>query len=64
MTRQLLLDIGNRLTRIQVLGTNLGTVHDGVATIQLEGIIEFCQTFLGLAIAAVFNPAVGLHQDG
>ena len=40
MTRQLLLDIGNRLTRIQVLGTNLGTVHDGVATVELVCVIQ------------------------
>src|SRR5882757_6817803 len=38
--RQHLLDLGNGLGWIQVLGTGVGAVHDGVAAIQAEWIFE------------------------
>lgn len=46
-----------------MLGTDLGAVHDGVATVQLEGIVELGQTFLGVIVAAVLDPPIGLHED-
>mmetsp|Transcript_21459 Transcript_21459/g.31583 ORF Transcript_21459/g.31583 Transcript_21459/m.31583 type:complete len:99 (+) Transcript_21459:189-485(+) len=60
---KLLLDMRNGLTRIQMLGTNLGTIHDGVTPIQLEGIIELLQSLLRMGISRIFDPTVCLHQD-
>jgi hypothetical protein len=57
---QLLLDLSNRLGRIQVLGTDLGTVHNGVTTIQLEGIIDVGKPLGRLHITRVLNPTVRL----
>jgi hypothetical protein len=59
-----LLDMGNRLAGIQVLGTDLGAIHDCMAAIQFKGIVQLGQTLLGFAIATVFNPSIGLHQNG
>ena len=64
MTRQFLLDAGNGLSRIQVLGTDLGTVHDGMATVQLQGIIHLLQSFGSGSVTRILHPSVGLHQDG
>lgn len=61
---QLLLDGRHRLARIQVLGTNLAAIHNGVATVELESIVQILQTFLSLAVTRVFNPTVGLHENG
>lgn len=60
---QLLLDVGNGLTRIQVLGADLGTVHDGMASVELKCIIQLFQSLLGRSIARVLDPTVRLHQD-
>ena len=46
-----------------MLGTDLGAVHDGMATVQLEGVVELGQPFLGVIVAAVLDPPVGLHED-
>jgi hypothetical protein len=64
LMRQLFLDLGNGLARVQVFGTDLGTVHNGMTTVQFEGIIEFGQTLAGAGVARVLDPSVGLHQDG
>ena len=45
-----------------MFGADLGAVHDGVTTVQLEGIVQLGETFLSLAITAVLNPTVGLHE--
>ena len=34
-----LLDLGDRLGRVEVLGTGVGAVHDGVAAVEPEGIL-------------------------
>ena len=47
-----------------MLGTNLGTVHDGMATIQFEGVVEFGQAGGCFAVATVLDPAIGLHEHG
>ena len=62
--RQLLLDVGNGLSRIQMFGTNLGAIHNRVASIQLEGIIQFFQSLFGGTITRILNPTIGLHQHG
>ena len=62
--RQLFLDFGNRFARIQVFGTDLGAVHNGVTAVQFERVIEFAQTLGRVSVAAIFNPAKGLHEHG
>lgn len=61
---QFLLDLSNRLARIQVLGADLGAVHNGMASVELEGIVQLCQSLVSGSIAGVLDPAVGLHEDG
>jgi len=58
-----LLDLSNGLSGIQVLWTNLGTVHNGVATIQLEGIVQIVQSFLCHLVTRILDPSVRLHQN-
>ena len=62
--RHALFDLCNGLARIQVLGTDLGAVHDCVASIQFEGIVQVVQPFLGHFVAGIFDPSIGLHQNG
>src|SRR3546814_16495457 len=57
-----LLDLGDRLRRVQPLRAGLGAVHDGVAAIQPERILEGVETLAGVLIAAVGDPAIGLQQ--
>src|SRR4029078_8624741 len=61
---QHLLDLGDRLRRVEALRAGLGAVHDGVAAIEPERVLEVVESLaLGL-VAAVGEPAVGLQQDG
>ena len=59
-----LLDVSNRLTGVETLGAHLGAVHDGVASVQLERIVQEVQALLSELVSAVLDPLVGLHQDG
>lgn len=59
-----LLDLGDGLAGIEVLRTDLGAVHDGVAPVELEGVVEVVQAFLGGGVAGILDPPVGLHEDG
>lgn len=54
----------NCLPRIQILWTNLGTIHYGVTQMQVEGIIQLSQPFIPKVIPQVLDPTVGLHEDG
>ena len=56
-------DFGNGSAGVQVLGADLCTVHNGVAAIELKGIVEFGKAFLSELVSRVFNPAKGLHED-
>jgi len=62
--RQPLLNLGNRLARIQVFGADLGTVHNRVTAVQFEGVVQFRQALGGAAVPTVLNPTKGLHQNG
>lgn len=53
-----LLDLGNGLAGVQALGADLGTVHDGLALVQLEGIIQIVQPLLSEVVTAVNDPPV------
>ena len=58
--QETILDLGNGLGRVQVLGARLGAVQDTVASVQLEGIIQCLKTLFGKLITRVINPAEGL----
>ena len=64
MRRQFLFDTGNGLGRIQMFGTDIGTIHDGMTAIEFEGIVDGLQAFGRLSIAGILHPSIGLHQDG
>ena len=51
-----LLDFLNGLARVEALWADLGTVHDGVTSIQLVGIIQLLDALLCEVITAVHNP--------
>src|SRR5579883_2889857 len=61
---QALLDLADRLGGVEVLGAGLGAVHDGVAAIEAERVLELVETVAGRLVAAVGDPAEGLQQDG
>ena len=58
-----LFDLGYRFRRVQALGAGLGAVHDRVAAIEPERVLKIIETFPGMLIAAVDDPAIGLQQD-
>src|SRR5579859_937694 len=60
---QELLDLADRLAGVEALGAGPGTIHDGMAAVEPERILERVQALAGLLVAAVGDPAVGLQQD-
>src|SRR5215471_17268245 len=61
---QLELEFGDRLGGIETLRTGLGAVHDRVAAVEPERVLEIVEPLAGGFIAAVFDPAGGLQQRG
>lgn len=55
-----LLDLGDCLGRVQPFGAGLGTVHDGVTTIELERVMQIIQPLARGLVAAVDQPAIGM----
>src|SRR3546814_10728715 len=47
-----------------MLRAGLGAVHDGVAAVEPEGILELVEPLAGRLVTAVGDPAVGAQQDG
>ena len=62
--RQALLNLSNRLRRVQTLRTRPAAVQDGVAPVQAHAVVELIQPLTGRFIARVGDPAVGLEEDG
>ena len=60
----LALERGDGCRRVQPFGAGLGAVQDGVAAIEAERVLEVVKPLAGPLVAAVFDPAVGLKQDG
>src|SRR5712691_6345338 len=58
----LFLDLGDRLRRIEVLRAGVGAVHDGVAAIEPERVLEIVEPVAGRLVAAVDDPALRLQQ--
>ena len=61
---ELQLQLGDGFRRIETLRAGLGAVHDGVAAIEPERILEIVEPFAGRLVARVGDPAVGLQQRG
>src|SRR5690554_5404960 len=59
-----LLDFADRPGGVQPLGAGPRAVHDGVAAVELERILEVVQARAGVLVARIGDPAVGLEQDG
>src|SRR5579872_2961813 len=57
------LELGDRFRRVEALRAGLGTVHDGVAAIEAERILEIVEPLTGGLIAAVLHPAIGLQKS-
>jgi hypothetical protein len=60
----LLLDFGDRLSRVQSFGTGLRAIHDGVAAIKPIRVLEIIQSFPSCLITRINNPALRLQQCG
>src|ERR1700704_6064611 len=58
----LLLDLGDRLRRIEMLRAGVGAIHDGVAAIEPERILEIVEPLAGRLVAAIGDPALRLQQ--
>src|SRR5215218_10828759 len=57
-----LLDLGDGLGRIQALRAGIRAVHDRVAAIEPERIMQVVEALAGVLVAAVDKPAIGLEQ--
>src|SRR5690606_4267140 len=53
-----LLDVGDGAGGVEALGAGARAVHDGVAAVQLERILEVVQAGAGVLVAGVGDPAV------
>src|SRR5262249_18300092 len=58
----LLLDLGDCLRRIEMLRAGVGAIHDGVAAIEPERVLEIVKPLAGRFIPAVDDPALRLQQ--
>src|SRR5262245_18571821 len=58
------LDLSDRLGRIETLRAGFGAIHDGVAAVEAERILEIVEAPPRRLVAAVLKPAVGLQQRG
>src|SRR5271166_633404 len=57
------LDVDDRLGRVEALGAGLGAVHDRVAAVEAERVLEIVEPLaLGL-VARVDEPTISLEQD-
>src|SRR3569833_3664610 len=52
------LDLCNRTRWIEVLGAHIGAIHDGVAAIEPERILELVEPLARRLVAAVDNPTI------
>src|SRR6202051_487118 len=57
------LGVGNRTRRVEPLRAGVGAVHDGVAAIETERVIEPVEALTGVLIPTVDQPPMRLQQD-
>jgi len=53
-----LLDFGDGLAGVEPFGADLGAVHDGVAAVQLVGVIQLGHALLREIVPAIYQPPV------
>src|SRR3954453_18620965 len=56
------LDLGDGFRRIEALWAGLGAVHDRVAAVEPERVLEIVEPLTGSFVARVDEPAAGLQQ--
>ena len=61
---QHLLGLGDGLRRVQTLRAGLRAIHDRMAAIQAERVLEFVEALTGCLVARVDEPAIGREQRG
>src|SRR5512140_2634923 len=57
-----LLDLRDRLRRIEILRAGLRAVHDRVATVETERVLELVEALAGGLVARVDDPAIRREQ--
>src|SRR5277367_1701321 len=55
--------MNNRLGRVQALWAGLGAVHDRVAAIEAERVLEIIKPLALRFVAGIDEPTIGLQQD-
>src|SRR3546814_17590218 len=58
-----LLDLRDGACGGQALGAHVRAVHDRVAAIEAEGVLQLVQPLAGIFVEAVGQPAIGLQKD-
>src|SRR6516225_4295200 len=61
---QFQLELSDRFRRVETLRARLGAVHDGVAAVEPERILEIVEPFAGGFIARILDPARSLQERG
>ena len=59
-----LLDLRDGLARVESLWADLCAVHDGLAPVELEGLVQLLQSLIRGLVSAIDDPPVGLEEDG
>jgi len=62
VTRHQFFDLRDGQARVQALWANFGAVHDGVATVDREVVVELVESLFGELVTRVDDPPVGLQQ--
>ena len=58
------LEFRDGLGGVETLRARLGAVHDGVAAVEAERILEVVETFAGGFVTGILDPAGGLKKGG
>ena len=58
-----LLGLGDRFGRVEALGADVRAIHDRVAAVEAERVLQPVEPLAGRLVAAVGQPAIGLEQD-
>src|SRR6516225_5877686 len=61
---QFQLELSDRFRRVEALRARLGAVHDGMAAVEPERILEIVEPFAGGFIARILDPARSLQERG
>src|SRR5258708_12421375 len=56
------LELGDGFRGVEALRARLGAVHDGVAAVEPERVLEIVESFAGGLIAGILHPARRLQQ--